>query len=166
MEVLDLALGCQLYTSLVFPDSRGFFLETFRESWIPESGFKQQNMSFSEKGVVRGLHRQNMPMAQGKFVRCLQGRITDVAVDPLTGEVMVVELDSPNKAAWIPGHLNHGFWAHERSLVMYLCTEYFSKEHETGIHPLSKELDLPWKHEKDLIISPKDLLLPEFSSVK
>ncbi len=107
----------------VFGDERGFFMETYKASEFKKNGieydFVQDNHSKSQKGVLRGLHYQLRPMEQGKLVRCVRGRIWDVAVDirkgsPWFGKWVAVELSEENKLMfWVPPGFAHGFVALE-----------------------------------------------------
>src|SRR6266508_6513680 len=111
--------GAVLIAPKVFPDERGFFMETYKHSefashGIPET-FVQCNHSKSAKGILRGLHYQKYPRAQGKLVRALSGEIYDVAVDirdgsPTFGQWVAVTLSSENKKMlYVPGGFAHGF---------------------------------------------------------
>lgn len=151
----------------VYPDNRGFFLEVFKNSTWPD--MKQSNMSFSNKGVVRGLHYQVGEHAQQKIVQCVQGKILDVILDirpssPTFGMVETVELTPGNGAVSIHQDLAHGFWALEDSLVLYHCSKEYAPDFEGGINPNSKHIDLPWYNESDLIISDKDQSSPYWRS--
>jgi dTDP-4-dehydrorhamnose 3,5-epimerase len=158
----------------VFRDNRGFFLETFREDFFSKHGIqnlKQYNQSRSSKGVLRGLHYQT-ENAQGKLVRCSQGKIFDVAVDIRINSkyygqwVGVILDDHSHKQLWIPPGFAHGFLTLSSFAdVCYSCSEYYSPNSEKGIIWNDKKLAINWpldeiKH--DLIISDKDKRLPNF----
>jgi dTDP-4-dehydrorhamnose 3,5-epimerase len=152
--------GVELLTlNKVIPDSRGFFMEVFKESTWPE--IKQSNVSFSKAGVVRGLHYQKGEHAQGKIVQVLHGKIIDVILDirvgsPTFGTLVAIELTPGNGVVKIHPDLAHGFWAVEDSTVMYHCTKEWAPSFEGCINPMSEGLETPWLHETNLIISDKD----------
>lgn len=160
----------------VFSDDRGWFMELFKESTFAELGvparFVQDNVSESRRGVVRGLHFQVEPFAQGKLVTCLKGAIFDVLVDlrpdsPTFGEWQSVELSELNRQAlYIPEGMAHGFQAlADWSRVFYKCTTIYSKQHEHGIRYNDPELAIAWPLPARFV-SPKDLDLPSFAQWK
>lgn len=164
-----------LISPKVFNDGRGLFEETYKESEFYESGldvkFVQDNHSFSQKGILRGLHFQNPPHAQGKLVRCVSGRILDVAVDirvgsPTLGKWVSAELSSENhKILWIPEGFAHGFLTLEDSHVEYKVTNEYSKESESGIIWNDPKLNIAWNAEQPKI-SEKDSRWPFFDISK
>ncbi|MDG1722775.1 MAG: dTDP-4-dehydrorhamnose 3,5-epimerase [Flavobacteriaceae bacterium] len=169
--------GCFLVMPDVHKDGRGYFMETYRQSWTEALGeftgnFVQDNQSLSHYGTIRGLHFQQGEYAQSKLVRVLQGTIMDVVVDirkasPTFGEQVSVELSAENnQQLWIPKGFAHGFSVlSETALVCYKCDAYYNKEAESGIHPLDKTLNIDWQIPKDKQrISEKDLLLPTFNT--
>ncbi len=123
----------------VFKDKRGYFFESFNHQKFEDLtgikiNFVQDNESMSQKGVLRGLHFQRPPFAQGKLVRVMQGSVLDVAVDirkssPTYGEWVAVELTQHNKwMYWIPPGFAHGFVALEDNTVFfYKCTNVYNK---------------------------------------
>lgn len=158
----------------IFSDERGWFMESFNEQRfhneltklglsIPNA-FVQDNHSCSNKGVLRGLHYQTAPYAQGKLVRVTQGSAFDVAVDirkesPNYGEWVGVELsDKNNKQLWIPEGFAHGFVALEDNThFLYKTTNYYSKECERSIVWNDEDLDIHWPTELgELFLSIKD----------
>ncbi|TDE16750.1 dTDP-4-dehydrorhamnose 3,5-epimerase [Dyadobacter psychrotolerans] len=155
----------------VFEDDRGLFFESYSEGWFKKLGlptnFVQDNQSFSIKGVVRGLHFQKAPFAQGKLVRVISGRVLDVAVDirpesPTFGKHEVFELRSDtNNMAFVPEGFAHGFVALEDSIFSYKCTNIYNKESESGILWNDPELGIDWGIENP-IVSEKDIILPTF----
>lgn len=164
-----------ILTPKVFADSRGFFMETFREDTFEKLGittkFVQENHSKSIGKVTRGLHYQIAPFAQAKLVRCTQGRIFDVAVDirpgsKTFGEWVGVELSEENKKqVYIPEGFAHGFCTlTEEAEVMYKCNRYYSKEHERGVRWNDPELKIDWPLNKS-ILSEKDNKLPLFKEI-
>jgi len=158
----------------VFGDDRGIFFESYNEETFKKLGlpvnFVQDNQSFSKKGVVRGLHFQNAPFAQGKLVRVISGRVLDVAVDirpdsPTFGKHEVFELSGEqNNIAYIPEGFAHGFVALEDSVFSYKCTNLYNKESESGILWNDPDLNIDWGI-ADPIVSEKDLILPTFRSL-
>ncbi|HOP95656.1 MAG TPA: dTDP-4-dehydrorhamnose 3,5-epimerase [Dictyoglomaceae bacterium] len=154
----------------VFSDERGFFIETYKLSEFKKNGidydFVQDNHSKSKKGVLRGLHYQLKPMEQGKLVRCIKGRIWDVAVDirkgsPTYRKWVAVELSEDNKKMlWIPQGFLHGFVALEDNTeIIYKVTKEYSKEHDRGIFWNDPEINIKWPIDNP-ILSEKDKSLP------
>lgn len=159
-----------LVEPVVFPDQRGFFMELYKRTPFLSEGvpydFVQVNVSFSKKGVVRGLHYQLKPAEQGKLVTVLRGRIVDVAVDvrkgsPWYGKYVMVELSAEEpKLVWIPPGFAHGFQALEDSLVLYLVTKEYSKELERCVKWDDPEIGIPWPVRENVILSEKDKECP------
>lgn len=159
----------------VFEDERGLFFESFHEKAFKELGisanFVQDNQSFSTKGVLRGLHFQHAPFAQGKLVRVISGKVLDVAVDlrknsPTFGEHYDVILDSKqNNMLYIPEGFAHGFVALEDSVFFYKCTNYYHKASEDGIIWNDETLKIDWGYENPLV-SGKDQELRSFIDFK
>ncbi|MCS7231522.1 MAG: dTDP-4-dehydrorhamnose 3,5-epimerase [Elusimicrobiota bacterium] len=153
----------------VFKDERGFFMEVYKKSDFLKAkinfDFLQDNISFSTKGVLRGLHYQLHPKAQGKLVRCLKGRIWDVAVDirkgsPTFGKWVAVELTEENKyMLWVPPGFAHGFVALEDAEVHYKTTEEYEPELDRGIFWKDPDLNISWPVSSP-ILSEKDKSLP------
>jgi len=153
----------------VLEDERGFFMEIYKASDFVKAGinnvFYQVNHSKSKKGVLRGLHYQLEPRAQGKLIRCIKGKIWDVAVDirkgsPWFGKWVAVELSEENKyMLWIPPGFAHGFVALEDCEIIYKCTEEYSPKLDRGIIWNDPDLNIPWPV-KDPILSFKDAKLP------
>ena len=168
--------GCFLVMPDVHKDERGYFMESYRRSWMDSladfsGSFVQDNQSLSHYGTIRGLHFQQGEYAQAKLVRVLQGTILDVAIDirqnlSTFGSHIAVILSSENKQQlWIPKGFAHGFSVlSETAEVSYKCDAYYNKEAESGIHPLDETLNIDWQipTEKQRI-SKKDLLLPNFN---
>jgi dTDP-4-dehydrorhamnose 3,5-epimerase len=152
----------------VFGDERGYFLETYNEKIFKENGipakFVQDNQSFSVKGVVRGLHFQRPPFAQGKLVRVVTGKVLDVAVDlrkgsPTFGKYDSFILDSKKcNMVYIPEGFAHGFASLEDSIFTYKCTNLYNKESEGGINWADPLLNINWMIENP-IVSEKDKVL-------
>ena len=159
-----------LVTPTYFADERGAFVETYKYSEFLRGGiteqFVQDNQSLSKRNVIRGLHFQKQPQAQGKLVRCLKGKIFDVAVDlrkssPTYATWVGFELSSENSAMlYIPPAFAHGFVAlSEDAVVSYKCTKEYSKELDTGICWNDPTINIRWPGE-DFIVSRKDRHLP------
>jgi len=140
----------------VFGDERGFFFESFNEKAFSEATgtnvtFVQDNHSKSVKGVLRGLHYQLPPKAQGKLVRVVQGEVFDVAVDirkdsPTYGQWVAETLTADNKKQlWIPPGFAHGFLTlSDTAEFLYKTTDYWSPEHERAIKWDDATLNIPW----------------------
>ena len=158
----------------VYGDERGHFFESFNaEIWKAQGftdEFVQDNQSFSKKGVIRGLHFQHAPHAQGKLVRVIMGRVLDVAVDlrpesPTFGRFELFELDAVNgNMVYIPQGFAHGFAALEDSIFQYKCTGLYHKASEGGLRWDDPSLNIPWGIDEPLV-SPKDAILPVFDEV-
>lgn len=151
----------------VFGDERGFFVETYNEPRYKEMGitgdFIQDNLSKSKKGVLRGLHYQAPPFAQGKLVTVLAGAVLDVAVDirigsPTFGQYVAVELTAENKKQfWIPAGFAHGFVTLEDdTLFAYKCTNVYSPEHDRGVKWDDAAIGIEWPDVGEFTISEKD----------
>lgn len=167
--------GLFLLTPEVFHDSRGYFLETFNEARYAELGlsehFVQDNLSFSKKGVLRGLHYQAPPFGQGKLVSVLSGKVLDVAVDirfgsPTFGKYVSVELSEENhKQFFVPAGFAHGFVVlSDFALFAYKCTNVYSKEHDRGILWNDPALGIDWGIESP-IVSEKDQSHPLLADI-
>ena len=161
----------------VFEDSRGCFFEAYNQAEFRENGimynFIQDNQSFSTKGVIRGLHLQISPFAQAKLVRVLQGEILDVAVDlrkdsPTYGQHFSVRLSAENKKQlMVPHGFAHGFSVlSDTASVMYKVGQLYHKNSERGIRYDDPTLAIDWQiNLKDVIVSEKDLVLPNFDQI-
>jgi dTDP-4-dehydrorhamnose 3,5-epimerase len=159
--------GLVLIQPDVFPDSRGYFFESFQEEKFRAFGidarFVQDNESLSQKGVLRGLHFQRPPFAQGKLVRVVTGAVMDVAVDirkgsPTYGQWVKAELSASNKLMmYIPEGFAHGFLVLEdNTIFQYKCTNYYNRESEGGIIWNDPDLNIDWGVDNP-IVSEKDL---------
>jgi dTDP-4-dehydrorhamnose 3,5-epimerase len=157
--------GLLIITPQIFGDERGFFVETFNKVRYEEMGIKvdflQDNLSKSQKGVLRGLHFQKDPFAQGKLVQVISGKVLDVAVDirlnsPTFGEYVSVELSGENKKQfWIPAGFAHGFVALENDTIFsYKCTNVYNKEAESGLLWNDKKIGIDWKLKENGIEEP------------
>lgn len=166
--------GLILIIPQVFNDLRGYFLESFNNNWLHELDldiqFVQDNESCSSNGVVRGLHFQKPPFAQGKLVRVISGKVLDVAVDirkgsPTFGKHVAVELSADNKHIfYIPPGFAHGFVAMEdNSIVQYKCSNYYNPAAESTLLWNDTSLHIDWKV-KNPIVSDKDKKGVSFSA--
>ena len=155
MKIIKTKLpGVLIIEPKVFGDQRGFFMETWNQATFSEKGinekFVQDNLSFSRKGVLRGLHFQN-PNGQGKLVSVLEGEVFDVAVDIRSGsstfgQWVSCTLSSENKRQfYIPPGFAHGFCVtSEVALFSYKCTEFYSPLAEGCVLWNDPDLDIPW----------------------
>ena len=160
----------------VFGDDRGFFFESFNQNKFEEAmgkkiNFMQDNHSKSVKGVLRGLHYQLPPKAQGKLVRVIQGEVFDVAVDirkssPTFGQWVGEILSSDNKKQlWIPQGFAHGFLTlSDTAEFLYKTTDFYSKDHEQAIMWNDKSLHIDWPMDEPSL-SVKDMAAKLFSDV-
>ena len=151
----------------VFGDDRGYFFESYSKEAFAKFDvnfeFVQDNQSLSNKGVLRGLHFQNPPYAQGKLVRVIQGAVLDVVVDirkgsPTYGKHHKVMLTGENKMMfWIPPGFAHGFLTlADNTIFSYKCTNLYNKESEGSVLWNDPELAIDWNVENPLLSS-KDL---------
>ncbi len=174
----------------VFGDARGFFVESFRAAQyaqalgVREEDFVQDNLSRSAKGVLRGLHFQKAPHAQGKLVGVLAGAVFDVAVDvrpdsPTYGKHVSITLTPPRYDAasntwtwrqfWIPAGFAHGFLALEdNTLFAYKCAHsYYAPASDAGVRWNDPALAIPWPYKEygiaQPLLSDKDAALPLLS---
>jgi dTDP-4-dehydrorhamnose 3,5-epimerase len=176
--------GLLIIESKVFEDDRGWFTECFNEQrfyegvanagFTPPPRFVQDNHSMSMQGVLRGLHYQLPPHAQGKLVRVVAGSAYDVAVDirkssPTFGKWFGLELSAANQLQmWIPTGFAHGFLAlHDRTQLLYKTTDYWARECEAAIHWSDPSLDIAWP---DLPVrfrlAEKDAQAPSLASIR
>jgi dTDP-4-dehydrorhamnose 3,5-epimerase len=161
-----------LITPVRFDDDRGFFMETYKKSEFLKAGidaeFLQDNCSRSRKGVIRGLHYQLEPAAQGKLLRALSGSVYEVAVDirkgsPHFGTWTGALLSADNRSTmWIPPGFAAGLVSlEEDSELTYKTTSEYSKPHERGILWNDPEIGIPWPGGfSDPIVSEKDRVHP------
>lgn len=174
MTVLKTELdGVLILEPRVFPDPRGYFFESFSQrdfdaQVVPVLGrpvtFVQDNESKSVYGVVRGLHYQNPPYTQCKLVRCVRGRVLDVAVDirkgsPTFGRHVAVELTGDNhRQLLIDKGFAHGFAVlSDEAVFQYKCDEFYHPEADAGIQLLDPALGIDWQvPAAEVIMSDKD----------
>ena len=178
MQVERLAIpDVMLITPKKFADERGFFTETFRDDVLAKHGvdarFVQDNHVYSARpGVLRGLHFQLSPHAQGKLVRCTRGAIWDVAVDiragsPTFGQHVASEISAANgRQIWVPPGFAHGYVSLEPDCeVLYKVTQYYNAASEGGIAWNDPDLGIDWRlAPENMILSPKDAILPRLSA--
>ena len=161
---------------LVHSDDRGYFLETFRQDKLDQFlgfnvSFTQDNESKSSKGVLRGLHFQKPPYNQAKLVRCIEGKVLDVAVDlrngsKTYGQHIVLELSSENKKQlFVPRGFAHGFLVlSETAIFAYKVDNIYAPDYDAGICWNDPILNISWSlDESDILVSEKDAKLPFFS---
>jgi dTDP-4-dehydrorhamnose 3,5-epimerase len=175
MNVITTSLqGVLLFDPDVFGDERGYFFESFRQDVFDlhagRTLFVQDNESFSRYGVLRGLHYQKPPYAQGKLVRVVRGSVLDVAVDirrgsPTFGQHVAELLSGDNRRMmWIPPGFAHGFVVlSETAIFSYKCTGYYAPAHEAGILWSDPAIGIDWRVPcSDVSVSEKDSRQPLF----
>jgi len=169
MKVTDTKiLDVKIIEPTVFEDERGFFFESFNHKKFEEAigrevSFVQDNHSKSSKSVLRGLHYQLPPHAQGKLVRVVQGEVFDVAVDirkssPTFGQWVAETLSGNNKKQlWIPEGFAHGFLTlSETAEFLYKTTDYYANQYERSIVWNNKSIAIEWPTDLTPIVSQKD----------
>ena len=170
MEVIKTAIeGLVIIEPKVFKDARGYFFESFSqrefEQKVRKINFVQDNESMSSYGVMRGLHFQRPPYSQSKLVRCVKGRVLDVAVDirkgsPTYGEHVAVELSEDNhRQFFVPRGFAHGFVVlSETAIFQYKCDNFYAPEADGGINIKDESLGIDWQIAmEDALLSEKDL---------
>jgi len=179
MKITKTAIeGLLIIEPRIFNDGRGYFFESYNKSKYTEAGidveYVQDNQSFSHKGALRGLHGQADPFAQGKLVRVIQGRVLDVAVDirkgsSTYGKHVSIELSADNQLQfWIPAGFLHGFATLEDNTIFtYKVNNYYDKNSEIGVIWNDPTLGIEWGiAQSEVLLSPKDEVLPAFSTFK
>lgn len=169
MNVIDTEIpDVKIFEPKVFGDERGFFFESFNQKIFEDSvgrkvEFVQDNHSKSVKGVLRGLHYQLPPMAQGKLVRVVQGEVFDVAVDirkssPTFGKWVGVNLSAENKRQlWIPEGFAHGFLTlSETAEFLYKTTNFYSPQNEGCLLWRDPSVRIDWPLNNDPVLAQKD----------
>ena len=180
MEVIKTELeGVVIIEPKIFRDARGYFFESFSQKEFEEKvrkiAFVQDNESMSSYGVMRGLHFQLPPFTQSKLVRCVKGKVLDVAVDirkgsPTFGKHVSVELSEDNhRQFFVPRGFAHGFAVlSETAVFQYKCDNFYAPQSDGGISILDDSLGIDWKLPTDkVILSEKDTkhpLLKDFDS--
>ena len=169
MEVIITGIeGLVIIEPKVFGDERGYFFESFSQREFEEKvgkvNFVQDNESRSCYGVLRGLHFQVPPYAQAKLVRCVRGKVLDIAVDirkgsPTYGKHVACELSEDNhRMFFIPRGFAHGFSVlSETAVFQYKCDNYYAPQSEGALQWNDKDLNINWLiSEKQVILSEKD----------
>ena len=157
----------------VYKDSRGFFYESFKESFflsnISKVKFTQENISKSKKGVLRGLHFQYPPFEQSKLINVIKGEVLDVAVDlrkgsKTFGNIYSITLSELNKKQlFIPKGFAHGFYVKSKyAIFSYKVDNEYNPKYESGINFMCNQLSINWEIDGDIIVSQKDKNLPFF----
>ena len=177
MEVLETKIkDLFIVKPKVFADSRGYFFESYHKEVFSKNNipveFIQDNQSLSHKGVLRGLHFQSPPFAQGKLVRVITGSVLDIAVDirknsPTYGEHVSIELNEENKTMfYIPPGFAHGFVTLcDNTIFSYKCTQVYNKESEGTVLWNDLDLSIDWKTQNPLL-SDKDIAGTIFKDFK
>ena len=169
MEVIKTDIeGLVIIEPKIFRDSRGYFFESFSQREFDQKvrkiNFVQDNESMSSYGVMRGLHFQRPPFAQSKLVRCVKGRVLDVAVDirkgsPTYGQYVAVELSEDNhRQFFVPRGFAHGFVVLSNTAVFqYKCDNFYAPEADGGINIKDDTLGIDWQIPlEEAILSEKD----------
>ena len=180
MEVIKTTIeGVVIIEPKVFKDQRGYFFESFSqrefEANVRKINFVQDNESMSSYGVMRGLHFQRPPYTQSKLVRCVRGKVLDVAVDirkgsPTYGKHVAVELSEDNhRQFFVPRGFAHGFAVlTDTAVFQYKCDNFYAPQADGGISIKDDSLGIDWKIPTDkAILSEKDTLhscLKDFDS--
>jgi dTDP-4-dehydrorhamnose 3,5-epimerase len=168
MEIVETRIpDVKIIKPAVFGDARGYFFEAFHKDRLKAAGipddFVQDNESKSKKNVLRGLHMQRPPDAQGKLIRVVKGSVLDVVVDvrkssPTFGQWVSTILTGDNKwMFWVPAGFAHGFVTLEDDTVFYYkCTRYYNKESEMAIRWNDPDLKIDWGIDFEPVLSDKD----------
>ncbi len=170
MEVIKTAIeGVVIIEPRIFTDARGYFFESFSQKEFDEKvhpiHFVQDNESKSSYGVMRGLHFQRPPFSQSKLVRCVKGRVLDVAVDirkgsPTYGQHVAVELTEDNhRQFFVPRGFAHGFAVlSETAVFQYKCDNFYAPQADGGISIKDESLGIDWQIPmENAILSEKDI---------
>ena len=176
MKAIETKLkGCFVLEPIIHEDERGYFFESFNHRDFCKAigqdiNFVQDNISFSKKGVLRGLHFQKGKHVQAKLVSVLEGEIQDVVVDlrkdsPTFGQYASIELSSVNKKQlFVPRGFAHGFLTLSKSAkVFYKCDNYYNKESEGGIIYNDPVFNVDWNIDSEsILLSERDKMLPTY----
>lgn len=164
--------GLFIYQPNVLGDHRGYFYESYNQKIFEENGltvqFVQDNQSFSQRGVLRGLHYQLPPYAQTKLVRVIQGAVLDVVVDirqksRTFGKYFSIELSAQNHTQlYVPHGFAHGYVVLQNDTIFcYKCDNFYNKENERGIFFNDETIGIDWKFDlSEVILSEKDKVQP------
>lgn len=175
MKIIETKIeGLLIFEPRVFGDERGFFTETFRQSWLSEAGisceFVQDNWSRSAEGTLRGLHYQ-LHKPQAKLVMVTRGEVLDIAVDirrssSTFGKYEAILLSEENKRmVFIPEGFAHGFFVKSKTAdFMYKCSNYYDPESERSLHWSEPTLGIDWGAENPLV-SQKDADAPYLKDI-
>jgi len=167
--------GLYIIQPKCFEDERGYFFESYNENEFKKAGlhlnFVQDNQSLSQKGVLRGMHFQNPPFAQGKLVRVIKGAVLDVVIDirknsKTFGRHFSLELNEQNKTMlYIPEGFAHGFLTlQDNTIFFYKCTNFYNKASEDCILWNDPALNINWGISNPLV-SEKDSLAKPLSEI-
>jgi dTDP-4-dehydrorhamnose 3,5-epimerase len=177
MDALDID-GAWIFTPRVLSDSRGSFLEWFRDAEFQADlghsfDVAQANCSVSRRGVIRGIHFADVPPGQAKYVTCMRGAVLDVVVDlrvgsPGFGRWAAVPLnDETRRAVFIAEGLGHAFVAlSDEATVLYLCSTPYAPGREHGVHPLDPDIGIAWPADVEMILSDKDAAAPSLAEAR
>lgn len=177
MEIIESPfLDCYVLKPNIIEDARGYFFESFNQKKFSELtgldvNFVQDNQSFSNYGVVRGLHAQKDQYAQAKLVRVIQGEVLDVVVDARPesatyGKHFSIRLNAENKLQlFVPRGFFHGFSVlSSEAVFFYKCDNYYHKSAEQGVYYADPFLSIDWQvPESSMLLTEKDLSLPLFT---
>ena len=178
MEIIKTPLeGLVVIQPKVFEDERGYFMESYKESFIKDNfpllNFVQDNESKSSYGVLRGLHFQNPPYEQTKLIRVVEGEIQDVVVDlrkdsTSYGKHFSIILNSEEKKQLlVPKGFAHGFLTlSKKATIQYKVDNYYNPDYEKGIAWNDPDLNINWMiNDSEIILSEKDMNLPQLSKI-
>lgn len=172
-----LGLGAFKITTDAFSDDRGYFMEGYSKEVFAKHGIKadfiQYNTSKTKKGAIRGLHYQKDPHGQARFMRCVQGKLFDAAVDirkgsPTFGQHITATIDSELKEAlYLPGGFANIIMGISEvdAIAVYLVDNYYSREHETGLLWNDPDIGIKYPFQPTLI-SKKDMAWPRLKDLK
>jgi len=166
--------GVLLLQPTVHEDNRGYFFELYRQQPYQKAGmppdFVQDNVSFSHKGVIRGLHYQH-PNGQAKLIQVLTGAVFDVAVDirkgsPAFGKWFGTVISAENRhQVFLPAGFAHGFCVvSQHAVLVYKCSDYYHPDSDCGINWTDPAIDIEWP-EKNPMLSDKDARLPNLDEI-
>lgn len=168
--------GVTLFEIGRFEDMRGFFTELYHSEELKKAGFTetfvQDNLSLSQKGVLRGMHYQLEPHGMGKLVCCISGEIYDVIVDLRKGSPTFGKWEGFNLSGnelsllWVPVGFAHGFLSQsDNTIVLYKCTSFYNKDAERSLSYRCPKVGIKW-HKEPLVISEKDRNAPNLDQAE
>lgn len=175
MEIIRTPLNdCFFIKSKMFGDERGFFMESFNKAKLSDHGLdfdvKQINFAKSSKNVLRGMHYQMEPAAQGKLVGVMSGAVIDVAVDirknsPTYKQHFKIEISSPDTLFYIPRGFAHAYYTlADDTLFYYAVDNFYNPDLESGLRYNDPELNIDWDLKEEPIVSQKDRNWPDFKT--